>query len=111
MLPGVSTEGAAAAAERIRKAIEAKEIETIGHITGSLGVATYLVHTENVEELLELTDQAMYTSKRNGRNQVTIAKPVTETSWQEVAVNTFIDILSKNRVPMATAIVSKIFLG
>lgn len=101
LLPGVSTEGAAAAAERIRKAIESTEIETIGHITGSLGVATYLVHTNNVEELLELTDQAMYASKRNGRNQVTIAKPISETSWQEVAVNTFIDILSKNRVPMA----------
>jgi diguanylate cyclase (GGDEF)-like protein len=101
LLPGVSTEGAAAAAERIRKAIESREIETIGHITGSLGVATYLVHTDNVEELLELTDQAMYASKRNGRNQVTIAKPVSETSWQEIAVNTFIDILSKNRVPMA----------
>ena len=101
LLPGVSTEGAASAAERIRKAIEDREIETIGHITGSLGVATYLVHTDNVEELLELTDQAMYASKRNGRNQVTIAKPVSETSWQEIAVNTFIDILSKNRVPMA----------
>ena len=101
LLPGVSTEGASAAAERIRKAIENKEIDTIGHITGSLGVATYLVHTENVEELLELTDQAMYASKRNGRNRVTVAKPVSETSWQEIAVNTFIDILSKNRVPMA----------
>ena len=89
------------AAERIRKSIENVEIDTIGHITGSLGVATYFEHTDNVEELLELTDQAMYTSKRNGRNRVTLAKPVTETSWQEIAVNTFIDILSKNRIPKA----------
>ena len=43
----------------------------------------------------------MYTSKRNGRNRVTIAEPVSETSWQEIAVNTFIDILSKNRIPKA----------
>ena len=101
LLPGIPSEGAMIAAERIRKAIESKEIETIGHITGSLGVATFLEHTSNVEELLELTDQAMYNSKRNGRNQVTLAKSMTETSWQEIAVNTFIDILSKNRVPMA----------
>ena len=101
LLPGIGSDGAMAAAERIRKSIESAEIETIGHITGSLGVATYYEHTENVEELLELTDQAMYASKRNGRNQVTLAKPITETSWQEIAVNTFIDILSKNRVPMA----------
>lgn len=101
LLPGINSEGALAAAERIRKSIESAQIDTIGHITGSLGVATYLEHTENVEELLELTDQAMYASKRNGRNQVTVAKPITETSWQEIAINTFIDILSKNRVPMA----------
>ncbi len=101
LLPGISSKGALAAAERIRKAIEDAEIETIGHITGSLGVATFFEHTDNIDELLELTDQAMYASKRNGRNQVTLAKPITETSWQEIAVNTFIDILSKNRIPMA----------
>lgn len=101
LLPGIGSEGAMVAAERIRKSIERIDIETIGHITGSLGVATYFEHTDNVEELLELTDQAMYTSKRNGRNRVTLAKPISETSWQEIAVNTFIDILSKNRVPMA----------
>ena len=101
LLPSISSEGAMIAAERIRKSIEHVEIETIGHITGSLGVATYFEHTDNVEELLELTDQAMYTSKREGRNRVTLAKPISETSWQEIAVNTFIDILSKNRVPMA----------
>ena len=97
LLPGINSEGAMIAAERIRKSIESVEIDTIGHITGSLGVATYFEHSEDVEELLELTDQAMYTSKRNGRNRVTIAEPVSETSWQEIAVNTFIDILSKKQ--------------
>ena len=42
----------------------------------------------------------MYESKRNGRNRVTIARPAYETSWQEIAVNTFIDILSKHRIPV-----------
>lgn len=101
LLPGINSEGALVAAERIRKSIEKADIDTVGHITGSLGVATYFEHSENAEELLELTDQAMYTSKREGRNRVTLAKPVSETYWQEVAVNTFIDILSKNRIPKA----------
>ena len=101
LLPGINSEGALVAAERIRKSIENAEIDTVGHITGSLGVATYFEHSENAEELLELTDQAMYTSKREGRNRVTVAKPVSETYWQEIAVNTFIDILSKNRIPKA----------
>ncbi|MCM1338652.1 MAG: diguanylate cyclase [Muribaculaceae bacterium] len=99
LLPGIGSEGAMIAAERIRKSIESVEIDTIGHITGSLGVATYFEHSDNVEELLELTDQAMYTSKREGRNRVTLAKPVSETYWQEIALNTFIDILSKNKIP------------
>lgn len=104
LLPGINSEGAMVAAERIRKSIESVEIETIGHITGSLGVATYFEHSENADELLELTDQAMYTSKREGRNRVTIAQPVSENNWQEVAVNTFLDILSKNRIPKAQSL-------
>ena len=101
ILPGVDSKGALVAAERIRKTLEATEIDTIGHITASIGVATFLEHTDNAEELIELTDQAMYLSKRNGRNQVTLAPPITETSWQEIAINTFIDILSKHNIPVA----------
>ena len=100
ILPGVDSQGGAIAAERIRKAIEAVELEKIEHVTASIGVATYLEHSDDIDELLELTDQAMYESKRNGRNRVTIAKVANETSWQELAVNTFIDILSKHRIPL-----------
>ena len=99
-MPGVDSAGGGRAAERIRKAIEAVELEKIGHITASLGVATYLEHSDDIEELLEITDRAMYESKRNGRNRVTIARPAYETSWQEIAVNTFIDILTKHRIPV-----------
>ncbi len=98
LLPGIDSKGAMIAAERIRKAIEATPIETVGTITASLGVATFLEHANNVEELLELTDQAMYNSKRNGRNQVTLATPISEVSWQEVALNAFNDILATGRV-------------
>ena len=100
LLPGIDSQGAMTAAERIRKAIEEKELDVIGRITASVGVATFLEHSDNLEDLLELTDQAMYQSKRLGRNRVTLAKPITETSWQEVAVNTFLDILSKHNVPI-----------
>lgn len=100
ILPGVDSQGGAIAAERIRKAIEAVELEKIEHVTASIGVATYLEHSDDIDELLELTDQAMYESKRNGRNRVTIAKVANEASWQELAVNTFIDILSKHRIPL-----------
>ena len=100
LLPGIDSNGAMKAAERIRKAIADKELDVIGHVTASVGVATFLEHSDNIEELLELTDQAMYQSKRNGRNQVTLAKPISETSWQEIAVNTFLEILSKHNIPI-----------
>lgn len=100
ILPGVDSNGAMIAAERIRKALESEQLDTIGHITASIGVATFLEHSDNIEDILELTDQAMYQSKRNGRNQVTLAKPINETSWQEIAVNTFMDILSKHNIPL-----------
>ena len=89
------------AAERIRKALEAVKLDTIDHVTASIGVATFLEHSDNIEDILELTDQAMYQSKRNGRNRVTLAKPITETSWQEIAINTFVDILTKHKIPIA----------
>lgn len=100
ILPGVDSKGAMIAAERIRKALESEKLDTIGRITASIGVATFLEHSDNIEDILELTDQAMYQSKRNGRNQVTLAKPINETSWQEIAVNTFMDILSKHNIPL-----------
>lgn len=100
ILPGVESSGAMIAAERIRKALEEEKLDTIDHITASIGVATFLEHSDNIEDILELTDQAMYQSKRNGRNQVTLAKPISETSWQEIAINTFTDILSKHNIPI-----------
>lgn len=100
LLPGVDSNGGMIAAERIRKAIESRKIDTIGHVTASIGVATYLEHSDNVQELLELTDQAMYISKKNGRNRVTLATMHTKESWQDIAVDTFVELISKHRIPL-----------
>jgi len=100
ILPGVDSNGAMIAAERIRKALESEKLDMIDHVTASIGVATFLEHSDNIEDIMDLTDQAMYQSKRNGRNQVTLAKPIGETSWQEIAINTYIDILSKHNIPI-----------
>ncbi len=98
MLPGVDSYGAMIAAERIRAAIEATPLEKIGNVTASIGVATFLEHSKNVFDLTELADQAMYRAKINGRNQVQMTQKQIETNWQKVAVNAFLDIVSKQRV-------------
>lgn len=100
ILSGVDSKGGLVFAERIRKAIESIQLEKIGHITASIGVGTYFEHSEDTDELIELVDNAMYQSKRNGRNQVTLATPIGETSWQDVAISTFVDILAKHQIPI-----------
>ena len=101
LLPGVDSQGGMIAAERIRKAIESRKIDVIGNVTASIGVATYLEHSDNVNDLMELTDQAMYLSKKNGRNRVTLATPApSKESWQDIAVDTFVDLISKHRIPL-----------
>ncbi len=100
ILPGVDSQGAIIFAERIRKTIEAIPLEKIGHITASIGLGTFKEHSEDIYELEELVDHAMYESKRAGRNRVTVAKPASETSWQEIAINAFTDILTKHRIPI-----------
>ena len=100
LLPGIDSNGGMVAAERIRAAIENEEVPQIGKITASIGVGTYPEHSMNVDELVEMTDQAMYRSKINGRNRVTLAKQNEEESWQEVAYGAFMDILNKRRIPV-----------
>lgn len=100
LLPGVDSRGASVAAERIRKSIENQALDTIGGITASIGVATFLEHSDRIDELIELADQAMYKAKLNGRNQVQIAQQQNEINWQQVAVETFMDILAKKRIPV-----------
>lgn len=109
LLPGVDSSGAMIAAERIRAAIEAQELDTIGHVTASIGVGTFPEHSIKLDELLDMTDQAMYKSKINGRNRVTLAKSVhDEAEWHEVAFGAFMDILTKQKVPIPDKIAKEI---
>ncbi|MBI5453757.1 MAG: diguanylate cyclase [Deltaproteobacteria bacterium] len=64
-------------AERIRLSIEKhKFIEEDGldlHITASIGIATYPIHTKDKKELLKIADKAMYRAKDISRNVVYLA--------------------------------------
>ncbi|MDW5416827.1 diguanylate cyclase [Iodobacter sp. CM08] len=46
--------------------------QKIINLTFSAGIATYPQHTENSKTLLEYSDLALYVSKHNGRNRVSI---------------------------------------
>lgn len=108
LLPGVDHVGGLVAAERIRKAIEDTHIDILGNVTASIGVATFGEHSDNLNDLIELTDQAMYTSKKNGRNRVTLANPSDLDSWQDIAVNSFVEICKNKKINIDESVSYKI---
>jgi len=71
---------ALALAERLRAAVEGThwsghDIESVGSLTVSVGVALLPEHGDNLERLIELADEAMYQAKDLGRNQVALWTP------------------------------------
>lgn len=75
LLPDTDKDGAYQFAERLRRAVEAREVEHEGALircTISLGVADLQQPVATYKSLIEQADQALYTSKKQGRNQVTL---------------------------------------
>lgn len=77
LLPETPVNGAEAVAETIRKAVANAQLvradnkKPLGQITISAGVATYRGE-EDIMELISRADQALYRSKNEGRNRVTV---------------------------------------
>lgn len=61
-------------AERVRTTIADHNINRVGHITISLGIAEYQSN-EGQESLLKRADDALYLAKKSGRNQTKMAEP------------------------------------
>lgn len=70
--PGADQERCLALAERICQAISSNQFDTVGPLTVSVGVAVYPQHGTEREDLIEAADFAMYRSKEDGKNRVTV---------------------------------------
>jgi diguanylate cyclase (GGDEF)-like protein len=71
--------GAALLGERIREELEATVFNTANgplSVTCSVGIATFPEAGQSWEELFKAADEALYCSKRTGRNRVTAWAPV-----------------------------------
>jgi diguanylate cyclase len=79
LLPGTQSEGALLIAENIRSQIEAAEFKTEDQkltVTISIGLATCIpTYDLSEDQLLSYADKALYQSKQNGRNRVTVYAP------------------------------------
>ncbi|MCQ4320600.1 sensor domain-containing diguanylate cyclase [Stutzerimonas stutzeri] len=75
LLPDTDSRGALTFAERLRQSIEAHEVVHEGRsirFTVSLGIADLSEPTRGYAQLIERADNALYSSKASGRNQVTL---------------------------------------
>mgnify|MGYP000700152473 CR=1 FL=1 len=76
ILPDTPIEGAVAAGEKIRKAIEALLLPVNGKsvkITISVGVAEFPRNARDKQSLIEAADGALYLAKEGGRNQTRLS--------------------------------------
>jgi len=83
ILPGAEESAAVNVAERIIKEVDQtsfREDEGAGqiHLTISIGLAFFPGDAKDPERLIYQADRALYTSKRSGRNRISVTKDVTE---------------------------------
>lgn len=57
-------------AERFRRIVEAFEIDNVGRITISIGIASWPDSAEEFSQVLKIADNNLYYAKNNGRNQI-----------------------------------------
>jgi diguanylate cyclase (GGDEF)-like protein len=80
LMPDAQASLAAQAAERMREALEAEVSPQVSalkgeRVTASFGVAAWEKASDRLEDLLSAADAALYRSKEQGRNRVTVAEP------------------------------------
>ena len=70
LLPGLGERDAVAVARSIVDRVGAAELEQVGEVTVSAGVATFPVQGVGRDELIRLADSALYWAKEDGKNRV-----------------------------------------
>ena len=70
LLPRQDERQATAVARSIVERVAALEIEGVGSVTVSAGVATYPMQGSGRDELIRLADSALYWAKKDGKNRV-----------------------------------------
>ena len=75
LLPGYDEHEAMTAAASVVERISALQVDQIGTVTVSAGVATAPVHAGERDELIRLADSALYGAKEYGKNRVRGYRP------------------------------------
>ena len=72
VLPETPQDEAQKIAESLRSSVAEMTLAQIGSIQISIGISCYTHHSQTPEQVLKQADQALYTAKRQGRNQCVV---------------------------------------
>jgi len=72
LLPNTKIAMAEQLAERLRHLINELHLEGPGHISASVGIASYPLHAKDSDMLFRKADEALYEAKMSGRNLVKV---------------------------------------
>ena len=75
VLPGLGEVAAPATAIAIVQRLAVLDLEEIGDLTVSAGVATFPAHASTPDELIRLADSSLYCAKENGKDRVHVSRP------------------------------------
>ena len=78
LLAGVELNRGVTAAERLRSVLRDKQVEGVGRVTVSIGVASCPENATTERMLYTASDGALYVSKNSGRDRVSVAPPLQE---------------------------------
>jgi diguanylate cyclase len=79
IFPETDADKALIAMEKLRKCIEAIVIPYADeklHVTISTGLAAYPQHAQEKDDLIKSADGALYVSKREGKNRISIGEKI-----------------------------------
>ncbi len=79
LCPQTASENAIHLANRVRETVENHPFaeashQPLGKLSVSIGIATFPFDGHTAEEILKAADQAVYASKKNGRNRITVTE-------------------------------------
>jgi diguanylate cyclase (GGDEF)-like protein len=75
LLPGLDEHTAVTVAESVVDRIAGLQLDVVGAITVSAGVATYPFQGAGRDDLVRLADSALYWAKEHGKNRVRVYRP------------------------------------
>jgi diguanylate cyclase (GGDEF)-like protein len=103
LLPGSEDDAALGIARSIIARIGESDLGPVGVITVSAGVATFPVHGRERDSLIRLADNALYSAKEHGKNQVRLASPELTELAELQRVATVVDRVARFRAAASLA--------